>query len=326
MAITVAIILNWQDAPSTIACIDSLLAISGDLSVIVVDNDSKDRSLDLIKAHCELIASKFGFHVICPSAIGKQTPGTRWIATLSSGWNGGYAFGNNLGIKLALQSGDCKYVWILNADVVVPASSALSSLVATMDEDPTIGICGAKVVYANDATTIQTLGGGTIDKYGRTHQLGQGQSLNSPVDAAEIEKSLDYINGACSFVRREFIDHVGLMSEDYFLYFEEVDWFARARGKFRLGFSSGAVVLHHVGKSIGTRDNHGRSTLSTYYMTASRLRFCWRFKRKAIPHVILDMLIEIARNLRRRRYRQALAIGCVLMQIGPAIPRRIGLL
>lgn len=325
MAGTVAIVLNWRDASSTITCIDSLLAIGGDLAVIVVDNDSGDGSLERIVAHCDAAAGSYGYAVISATAIGKQQADQRWMMVLSSGRNGGYAFGNNVGIRLALQVADCRYIWVLNADVVVPDASALNSLVATMESDPAIGICGAKVVYAGDPDTVQTLGGGTIDGQGQTHQLGQGQRSNLAVDEAAIAAKLDYINGACSFVSRRFVEDIGPMAEDYFLYFEEVDWFARARGRFRLGFCADAVVLHHVGKSIGTSDSDGRSALSTYYMTASRLRFCHRFMPRAVPHVMRDMVMEIARNLRHRRFRQALAIACVLLHTGPSIPRRMGI-
>jgi len=325
VASTVAVVLNWRDSASTIACIDSLLALDADLAVIVVDNDSGDGSLERITAHAEATTAARGYTLITPAAIGGQRPDQRWMTVLSSGRNGGYAFGNNVGIRLALQAADCRYVWILNADVVVPAVSALNSLVAMMEADPAIGIGGAKVVYAGDPDVVQTLGGGTVDRRGQTHQLGQGQRSDLPVDEAAVAAQLDYINGACSFVRRSLIEDIGLMAEDYFLYFEEVDWFARARGRFRLGFAADAVVLHHVGKSIGTSDSTGRSALSTYYMTSSRLRFCRRFMRGAVPHVIRDMAMEIARNLRHRRIRQALAIACVLLRTGPALPRRLGI-
>ena len=86
-----------------------------------------------------------------------------------------------------------------------------------------------------------------------------------------------YVIGASMLVSRPFLQAVGLMQEDYFLYFEEIDWAERARRHakpFRLGFASGSVVYHKVGASAGT---HARSVLSVRYYTRNRLRFLKRF-------------------------------------------------
>jgi GT2 family glycosyltransferase len=116
------------------------------------------------------------------------------------------------------------------------------------------------------------------------------------------------------------------MSEDYFLYFEELDLATRGRRQFRLGYCPEAIVLHHVGKSIGTRGKSGPSALSAYYMNASHIRYCMRHMRGALPWVFLDILCEIARSLRRRRWKTAGAIGCAFLRIGPSIPKLLRLI
>ena len=325
MPSVVAIVLNWRDAPSMIACVSSLFALDEDVGIVVVDNDSGDGSLERIQRYCMEQAPASGYRVVGPDEIAGQPSYARWVCALSSGWNGGYGFGNNVGIHSAMTARDCRYVWILNADVLVPEASVLTGLVAHMDADPGIGICGVTVCYADDPDCVQTLGGGNIDRRGRTSQFGQGQRLGAPIDAKAIEQQLDYINGACSFVRREFIEQVGPMSEDYFLYFEELDWSARGRGTFRLGYCPEAIVLHHVGKSIGTQDSGSRSALSTYYMNASRIRYCTLHLRGALPWVLVDVACEIARSIRRRQWRTAAAMACAFLRIKPSLPRRLGI-
>jgi GT2 family glycosyltransferase len=195
-----------------------------------------------------------------------------------------------------------------------------------MEAEPAIGICGATVVYADDPDCIQTLGGGSIDRKGRIKQLGQGRALVPGEDAAEVESRLNYVNGACAFVRRSFIEQIGPMSEDYFLYFEELDWAMRGKDRFQLGYCQHAVVHHHVGKSIGTSDSGQRSMLSAYYLTANYIRFCSRHLRGALPYVIVEKLREIARLLRQGRWHEAAVVICGLALISPATVRRMRLL
>jgi GT2 family glycosyltransferase len=325
MPTTIAIVLNWRDAPSTCECIGSLLALNGDLGIIVVDNDSGDGSLEAISQHCAQRAPAAGYAIVNADATSGQAPGTRWLTVVSSGRNGGYAYGNNVGMCLALSVPDCRYFWILNADVVVPAASALTNLVAYMDAHIDIGLCGATVCYADGSGIVQTLGGGCITPKGKISQFGQGQALSAPIDVALVERNLQYINGACVFVRRSFVEDVGLMNESYFLYFEELEWSARGRGRHRIGYCHSSIVLHHVGKSIGTSDSGKRSTLSTYYLNASRLRFMRHHMKGAIPWVVLDTSLELLRNIRRAKWRTAAAIGCALLHTGPVFPKRIGL-
>jgi GT2 family glycosyltransferase len=171
---------------------------------------------------------------------------------------------------------------------------------------------------------VQTLGGGSIDRRGQVTQIGQGQRIDQTVDAATVEAGLQYVNGACSFVRRAFIEQVGLMSEDYFLYFEELDWAMRAKGRFRLGYSPAAIVHHHVGKSIGTSDDKPPSPLAMFYLTASHIRFCSRYWPRALPYLIPSKIREAGSRLKYGQTRQSIAMVCGLLRINPALVRKAG--
>jgi GT2 family glycosyltransferase len=327
MAKVTAVILNWRDPASTIACIESLFKLRESINIIVVDNDSQDGSFERIYEYIDSMSSSNDFNFIHGEGIScSKYSGFNWIRLVSSGRNGGYAYGNNYGLKLALAAPECEYFWILNADVIVPNATALTEMTAYMDDNTDVGICGATVCYADRPTIVQTLGGGTIDKRGQICQLGQGLPIPSESDVQHVEKELSYINGACSFVRRQFVIDVGYMTEDYFLYFEELDWSARGRDRFRLGYCYNSVVLHHVGKSIGTKDGSGRSTLSAYYMNSSLIKFCRRHLRSALPAVLYNVATEIARYLRRGDWKIAGAISCALFQTGAKFPKKLGLI
>ncbi|MGK7368687.1 MAG: glycosyltransferase family 2 protein, partial [Candidatus Halalkalibacterium sp. M3_1C_030] len=128
------IILNWNGKEDTIECLNSLKALEyPNFEIVVVDNASSDGSVSEIK-------DKFPETTLLESEI-----------------NRGYAGGNNIGLRYALNH-DSDYAWILNNDTVVD-KNALGSLVKKMKIDGSIGICGSRLVYYHDRETIQALGG-----------------------------------------------------------------------------------------------------------------------------------------------------------------------
>jgi GT2 family glycosyltransferase len=180
-----------------------------------------------------------------------------------------------------------------------------------MEEDSSIGICGATVTYLDAPEKVQTLAGGRFQPaLGRCHPIGFGTTLNETIDRDVVEAQLAYVNGAAAFVRRGYVEQIGLMREDYFLYFEEFDWAIRGRGKFRLGYAPDAVVLHEVGASIGTDDFGNASPLSTYYLTRNRLKFLWRFAPASLPGAIADTMLEAARAARQGRWDYVRTVVC----------------
>ena len=87
-------------------------------------------------------------------------------------------------------------------------------------------------------------------------------------------------------VSRSFLDQVGLMREDYFLYFEELDWAKRGRPQFELGIAPTSHVYHKEGASIGSSTSREkRSSLSERYLSRNRILFTRRYYPKSLPSV-----------------------------------------
>ena len=86
------------------------------------------------------------------------------------------------------------------------------------------------------------------------------------------------------------------MEESYFLYYEEIDWVSRAKGRCKLAYAHDALVYHKVGSSMGTSDTIGGrySALSAYFLTASRLRFTRRFYPMAFPTTVAFLAARAA--------------------------------
>jgi GT2 family glycosyltransferase len=306
------IILNWRQPADTVQCVLSAARLDHEnLDIIVCDNASGDGSFEAILA--DLGRNLDGLNrqradsgkrpfALASLGVDDPVPATSgdvqrlWV--IQTGRNGGYAAGNNVGIRAALSEADVEHVWILNNDTLVEADS-LPRLLARMAQDPGIGICGAKVVYLEAPDRVQSLGGGRfLRDRARCELLGMGSSVDAPVDAAAVEARLSYINGAAALVRRTLIDSVGYMDEGYFLYWEEIDWATRAAGRFRLGYCDDAKVYHRVGMSIGTSDQGQSSLLSQFYLTRSKFRFLRRHHPALVVIALPNLLRGVARELR----------------------------
>lgn len=154
------------------------------------------------------------------------------ITKLVNAENFGFSGGNNIGIKYALEHG-ADYVLLLNNDTVIEPGF-LKKLVEAGEKDDKIGILGP-MIYKLD-TNKPHFGGGKID------WLYTG--------AKHVSGANDYITGACFLIKRKVIEKIGLMPEEYFLYFEDAEWCLKAR---RAGFSCKVVnevrINHKVSKN-----------------------------------------------------------------------------
>jgi GT2 family glycosyltransferase len=313
------IILNWRQPADTVQCVLSAARLDHEnLDIIVCDNASGDGSFETIVADLTLNLeplnrerSQRAMRVFALESLGVDDPIPAtsgdvlrlWV--IQTGRNGGYAAGNNVGIRAALAETDVEHVWILNNDTLVEVDS-LTRLLARMAQDPGIGICGAKVVYLEAPDRVQSLGGGRfLPGRARCELLGMGSSVDEPVDAAAVEARLSYINGAAALVRRGLIDSVGYMDEGYFLYWEEIDWATRAAGRFRLGYCDDAKVYHRVGMSIGTSDQGQSSLLSQFYLTRSKFRFLRRHHPALVVVALPHLMRAVARELLGGRVARA---------------------
>ena len=281
------IILNWNGAADTIACAESVLALNeGSFQLVICDNASADDSVATL--------TQWALNLTCdPSSPGnrlavrsnnpdswiQEDHPTGSIVLIQTGANLGYAGGNNVGIRYALKQSHADYVWILNNDTTV-TPGALSALLTKAKQNPECGIIGSTLLYFYRPQHVQVLAGCRFSTWTtQIEPLGEGQLASSAAetDEASVEAKLDYVTGAAMLVSRAFIEDVGLMNEDYFLYCEEIDWAERGRrsfkNKWRLGYARESVVMHKVGASAET----GVSAAATRFFYSSKIRFMNRF-------------------------------------------------
>ena len=201
------------------------------------------------------------------------------ITLLRSEINGGYAYGVNAALDLLMRDPAIDLFWVLNPDCVVATTTAASY--ARHGADGRFSLMSGRTVYCEDPSRIQA-DGGRVSRW-----TGVCSSVNSdaPIGSTALPdpSSIDYVTGGNLVASRTFIETAGLMPEDYFLYYEEVDW-AMRRGKLPLRLAEDAVVQHHVGTSIGSGSAGRRaSPLSNYFNYRNRIRFLRRFRPWCIP-------------------------------------------
>ncbi len=292
-------IVSYRSAEDICALLDALAQQTHrDLSVQVCENGGAQAYDDLLQA---LEAGGYAVSAAQPDP-GKRV--SRAATTrLRSGApvnlyeatdNLGYAGGVNLCIDNLAETG-WSAIWIINPDAI-PASDALEELLRHQRSGD-YGIVGGRLIFAGTGT-VQCYGGIWRRWMARGLNLGFNEPATAYPDVAGIEARMDYVSGACMLITRGYVETIGKMREDYFLYCEEVDWCAR-RGSFRLGFAPAARIEHGHGATIGShRDRRLRSRLSVYLDERNKLLLTKHLFPAIYPLVLGTTLLLTAQYLR----------------------------
>jgi N-acetylglucosaminyl-diphospho-decaprenol L-rhamnosyltransferase len=250
--------------------------------------------------------------VICenggPTAYGRlkdvvptQLPGGQAVRILLAPGNLGYAGGVNACLRAAPEADAW---WVLNPDTVPheAAMQALAERIARGDCDAAGG-----VIHGPDGM-VESYGGRWTAWFANTRSIGYGSALEEAVDPLAVERRLSYLSGASMMISRRFLEAVGPLREDYFLYCEEVEWFLRgAERGMRLGFAPEAKVLHHQGATTGSvLDFRRRPRMPVYLDTRNKIlttrdHFPARIA-VASTAVLAIMTLRCAKNLAWRQW------------------------
>jgi GT2 family glycosyltransferase len=236
------ITINYNQSKVTLDLLRTLQEITyPNIEVIVVDNASPNDNPDVLKS---------------------EYPG---IVFIKSEVNLGFAGGNNLGARAA--KGD--FFLFINNDVEVP-SGFLEPLVETLQQNPELGMVSPKIKYHWDPALIQYAGYNPMNHWTiRNSSIGYRETDLGQYDSLRITES---IHGAAMMVPRKVAEHVGLMTEVYFLYYEEHDWAAAVRrAGYKIACQGKSYILHK--ESISTGKD---SPLKTYYINRNRILFARR--------------------------------------------------
>jgi N-acetylglucosaminyl-diphospho-decaprenol L-rhamnosyltransferase len=255
------VIVNYRTADLVVNCLNSLASQINELSggrVLVIDNASGDGSVARLTSTI--------------NGEGWQ----EWASVLSLDHNGGFAFGNNAGIRIALNSPvGCDYLLLLNPDTLA-RPQAIKALIDFMDAHPEAGIAGSQLENAEGGEECSahqfhsplgelTEGAslGVLDRLLKNH-------LVTPPPKKDAHRC-DWVSGASMIIRSEVFKDIGLLDEGYFLYYEEEDFCRRALlAGWEIWYVPLSRVMHLEGASTGIRAKAKRR--ATYWYD-SRRRF-----------------------------------------------------
>ncbi|GMQ31367.1 glycosyltransferase family 2 protein [Algoriphagus confluentis] len=243
---SVAIILvNWNGLEYTRACLHTLEKVDfPDFQIILVDNDSKKPEGQVLK---------------------KEFPK---LVLLENEQNLGFAGGNNVGIRKALDIG-FSHLMLLNNDTLVEPDF-LGKMMLAFSKNPKLGLLQPMICFLDEPEKIWSAGGKFISLLGRAKTLGDRKTLKN---YQPFSKKLDWATGCCMLLTREAILQSGLLNEQYFAYFEDVEWSLRIRNQgFEIGLVPEAKIYHEAGAS--SKKSHSEGTLSAkvfYYHVRNQL-------------------------------------------------------
>ncbi len=318
------VLLNFNGWGDTLLCLESLFKLDyPNFFILLCDNHSEDGSLEHFENWAEgrlspwsplKIAQKYcfpfsnkpiPFHKISGDRIEsiESVPQDKILYFISSNSNLGFSGGNNLGIRFAERHLNYDFLWILNNDTVVDPQ-ALTALVDKAQQSQRPGIVGSKLIFLYSPEYVQSLGGCQFNKWlGTTSFIGFKSSPEAPQEESAIEKQMTYIVGASMLVSKDFLKEVGPLSEDYFLYYEELDWSLRNKKKFEQLFASKSRVYHKEGGSIGANslEKKYKSFIGDYFSLKNRVLIAQNFFPYTLPLVKLFLLATLLKRLLRQQ-------------------------
>lgn len=249
------VIVNYNTRDLLRDCLYSVYnsKVDFEYNVIVVDNCSPDDSVQMVQ---------------------REFPQVRLIA---SDVNGGYAYGNNLGLRQARG----QHLLLLNADTVLPPD-ALQGMMDFMEEHPDAGVAGPKLVLADGSLDLAcrrsfpTLDVAFYRLLGLSKRYPESPRYNrynlgylDPDQMTEV----DSVVGAFMWIRRQALDQAGLLDERFFMYAEDLDLCYRIKVDhgWKVYYNPAVVVTHYK----------GQSTIKRWVpMTVEFYRAMWRFHTK----------------------------------------------
>ncbi|MDT3435565.1 glycosyltransferase family 2 protein [Haloarcula sp. 1CSR25-25] len=265
----VAVVLNWNNYEDSSRCLESLIDQDySNLDIILVDNASTDGS-------------------------GEQLNGDFFdITVIYTKENLGFAGGMNYGIRAAMEESP-DYVWILNNDSILPKKT-LEGLVPILEYDSDIGILSPRIQTENEELWFLQ---GAINwrKCDVDHQVPDNNSAESQLISNE------YIPMCAALIRSEVFEQIGLLPEDYFMYYEDVDFCIKTRRKgYRLATST-TTTITHIGSASSGSD---LSALPTYYNFRNRIHLARTYSDQSGSGFWIYYVMSILYGTLRRFYNK----------------------
>lgn len=265
------------------------------LSIVILNYKTKNLSKELLKNLLDL-KLPFAYEIIVVDnasfdgldlVVKEQFPMVRFI---QSEKNGGFAYGNNLGIKQATG----KYVMICNPDLAI-LTKAIEMMVDYMEANPAVALAGPRLINADKSIqySCTDFPDWHLPIYRRTifSESKAGQKWLDKYLLKKLDHNKNFfvpaLFGACLIIRRSVIAEVGLLDERFFMYMEDLDWSRRFLEKgFKVAYIATAEVIH-LHRRQSAADNLPKSIMSrsARYHITSFIKYLLKYRGQDVPKV-----------------------------------------
>jgi GT2 family glycosyltransferase len=282
------IIVNYQKWTDTLECIHSLLASTyTDFSIIVVDNNSGNHSLQQLK---ESVKERVDSTIVSNEALEElyrsgPLPG---LVLVQNSCNTGYAAANNIVLRQILQ--EEAYVWLLNPDMTVEKDT-LQQLVSFTRQQTVDSVIGSVIKSYYKKNEVIFYGGAAIN-------FGTG-TVRAITKLANLPQ-LGFISGTSFFTPVSCFRKMGLLEEKYFLYWEETDWcFNAQQHGIKMALCKEAICYDKISTVIG------KGFAAHYYYTRNGLFFLAKYANGKIGRALFAAGLRFLKRIGTGQWSQA---------------------
>lgn len=305
------VIVTYNSSDVIIDCLESLVQVTDrPFRIVICDNNSNDNTLEVLRAWSSSHAQEAVPRSDVPTPEIESSPLTvssefldgersenipfselKEVSILSLDRNLGFAGGVNTGVNFMLPYREFSMFWILNPDTTIHPSTP-AAYISAANKAGEFSLMGCRTRYIDWPEKIQTDAGGVVNRWtGICSNFNRGRSEQEAI--LPSRKDIDYISGMNLVASRTMVERVGLMREDYFLYYEEIDWAFR-RGDLPLVIAEDGCVFHKSGSSIGSGNlNTTSNAFSNYFNFRNRIRFVFRFYPLRLPIAFTFNLLKV---------------------------------
>lgn len=226
------ILLNYNNHKDTLECVESIKKKCGvEYEIIIVDNNSKEESKEILLEN----KYKYKYNLIFNCQ------------------NSGFASGNNVGIKYALEK-KYEYILLLNNDTLI-CKDSIEIMLNSLKNNKQVGIASCRILYYPDKNKIWYDGGKiNWNKYLPIHTNMRKEVRECTYEENEIET--EFISGCCMFIKSEVFENVGYLPEEYFMYFEDLDFCIQViKSNYKLIVCRNSKIYHKVSSSSGGEES-----------------------------------------------------------------------
>ncbi|SDF86897.1 glycosyltransferase family 2 protein [Mucilaginibacter sp. P25] len=318
------VLVNYTKYKDTIECLESVLKSSyQNFEVIIIDNSPNDESEYNIRRwlkgeyNCSEINTLFpelvypmlgkpiSYTYLKEAQLEKAEPAPNKVLFIKA-INRGFAAANNLAFKYILKSANqSSFVWLLNNDTVIEKETLKNMINFYKNNDP-VYVIGSKLKYYYKKEALQAICGRYNKWLGSTYHIGDGEIDRGQYNNYVMSND-NYIVGASIFFPIVFLSTVGVMNEDYFLYYEEMDWILTGRKYgFKIALEPTAIVYHKEGASIEGASLNGKNkdkSVADYFSIVNRLKFTKKWYPQCTVSVTIGVFYALLKRLLKGRVR-----------------------